>query len=119
DLPEALYVLGSAQLRAKHVDAAGRTADNLVRIAPALAFSHLLAGQVAIRRKQWKKAEDANRRALQIEPTQQVALNNLGVALQGQRRTKEALEIYRSEEHTSELQSRGHLVCRLLLEKKK
>src|SRR5690625_6689105 len=32
-----------------------------------------------------------------------------------------AREIYygkRSEEHTSELQSRGHLVCRLLLEKK-
>src|SRR5690554_7723897 len=27
--------------------------------------------------------------------------------------------IYRSEEHTSELQSRPHLVCRLLLEKKK
>src|SRR5439155_13821874 len=30
---------------------------------------------------------------------------------------KELLQ--RSEEHTSELQSRGHLVCRLLLEKKK
>src|SRR5256884_6580042 len=29
------------------------------------------------------------------------------------------LEPYRSEEHTSELQSRLHLVCRLLLEKKK
>src|SRR5690625_6597590 len=28
-------------------------------------------------------------------------------------------EARRSEEHTSELQSRGHLVCRLLLEKKK
>src|SRR5437870_10113926 len=28
-------------------------------------------------------------------------------------------EPWRSEEHTSELQSRGHLVCRLLLEKKK
>src|SRR5438445_6949092 len=27
--------------------------------------------------------------------------------------------IYRSEEHTSELQSRQYLVCRLLLEKKK
>src|SRR5690625_7181019 len=27
-------------------------------------------------------------------------------------------EATRSEEHTSELQSRGHLVCRLLLEKK-
>src|SRR5690625_6828873 len=28
------------------------------------------------------------------------------------------LEVVRSEEHTSELQSRGHLVCRLLLENK-
>src|SRR5690625_5464673 len=28
-------------------------------------------------------------------------------------------QYFRSEEHTSELQSRGHLVCRLLLEKKK
>src|SRR5690554_7049781 len=28
-------------------------------------------------------------------------------------------ELQRSEEHTSELQSRPHLVCRLLLEKKK
>src|SRR5215510_4723336 len=31
----------------------------------------------------------------------------------------QAREGGRSEEHTSELQSRGHLVCRLLLEKKK
>src|SRR5207253_3677907 len=30
-----------------------------------------------------------------------------------------AIAKQRSEEHTSELQSRGHLVCRLLLEKKK
>src|SRR5687768_18109803 len=29
------------------------------------------------------------------------------------------VEVFRSEEHTSELQSRLHLVCRLLLEKKK
>src|SRR3712207_6943156 len=32
---------------------------------------------------------------------------------------EEELEIPRSEEHTSELQSRQYLVCRLLLEKKK
>src|SRR2546429_3850617 len=30
-----------------------------------------------------------------------------------------AMRTHRSEEHTSELQSRLHLVCRLLLEKKK
>src|SRR5439155_22665236 len=37
-----------------------------------------------------------------------------GIPLRPQARPTE-----RSEEHTSELQSRGHLVCRLLLEKKK
>src|SRR5690625_2237676 len=31
----------------------------------------------------------------------------------------EPIDLSRSEEHTSELQSRGHLVCRLLLEQKK
>src|SRR5205823_13608718 len=37
----------------------------------------------------------------------------------GFRRGEEAFVIYRSEEHTSELQSLAYLVCRLLLEKKK
>src|SRR5437870_6137926 len=40
----------------------------------------------------------------------------------GERQLLDVFERYdepRSEEHTSELQSRGHLVCRLLLEKKK
>src|SRR5437660_6365040 len=37
---------------------------------------------------------------------------------QGRSSRREPQQI-RSEEHTSELQSRGHLVCRLLLEKKK
>src|SRR5690625_5334005 len=40
----------------------------------------------------------------------------LGVLLAS--RVLPALRSRRSEEHTSELQSRGHLVCRLLLEKK-
>src|SRR2546422_8505725 len=37
----------------------------------------------------------------------------------GGRRARPGLGNRRSEEHTSELQSRLHLVCRLLLEKKK
>jgi tetratricopeptide (TPR) repeat protein len=95
-LPSALYTLGSAQLRVKRTNDAEATAQNLLRIAPDWALSHLLRGQVAIRRKQWTGAEEANRRALQIEPTNHIALNNLGVALQGQGRTNEALEIYQS-----------------------
>src|SRR5207253_10727111 len=41
------------------------------------------------------------------------------VAVLLQHRPAPCAEGVRSEEHTSELQSRGHLVCRLLLEKKK
>src|SRR5690606_40136418 len=40
-------------------------------------------------------------------------LRSLGIA------APEDIDIERSEEHTSELQSRENLVCRLLLEKKK
>src|SRR5207253_8009358 len=39
--------------------------------------------------------------------------------LQSAPKTFKLVQALRSEEHTSELQSRGHLVCRLLLEKKK
>src|SRR3989442_3039233 len=40
-------------------------------------------------------------------------------ALRGDRDRLTRRGVARSEEHTSELQSRPHLVCRLLLEKKK
>src|SRR5690625_6779504 len=47
-----------------------------------------------------------------------ITLRDLSSINRWGRETTEALTS-RSEEHTSELQSRGHLVCRLLLEKKK
>src|SRR3712207_6982292 len=43
----------------------------------------------------------------------------VGVALRALGRSLVARDGMRSEEHTSELQSRQYLVCRLLLEKKK
>src|SRR3712207_7971379 len=49
----------------------------------------------------------AGRRCLDAEPVDLLAGDGLGTVLG------------RSEEHTSELQSRQYLVCRLLLEKKK
>src|SRR3712207_8487649 len=61
-----------------------------------------------------EKAENEQERRLDVEPTQ--------------RQRREPAEYlhavrdddqHRSEEHTSELQSRQYLVCRLLLEKKK
>src|SRR3712207_8768186 len=44
-------------------------------------------------------------------------LKNLNTCCHGDSSNRDV--IYRSEEHTSELQSRQYLVCRLLLEKKK
>src|SRR5690606_41199151 len=44
--------------------------------------------------------------------------NALTAALQAGRLGGAMLDVFRSEEHTSELQSRENLVCRLLLEKK-
>src|SRR3712207_7213375 len=44
---------------------------------------------------------------------------NARLAKEIRRRRKGASRVWRSEEHTSELQSRQYLVCRLLLEKKK
>src|SRR5207249_12124332 len=50
-----------------------------------------------------------------------VSTNGLGVVIGADRMTTPSpfVETVRSEEHTSELQSRFDLVCRLLLEKKK
>src|SRR5687768_18565167 len=70
-------------------------------------------------------------------PHQQLVLNDTGLVVRiripdrverllralladaEQHHAAEARKTLRSEEHTSELQSRLHLVCRLLLEKKK
>src|SRR2546422_3384479 len=51
---------------------------------------------------------------------EQYPMNVLGrMATGSTHHDRSALFVPRSEEHTSELQSRLHLVCRLLLEKKK
>src|SRR5699024_12606910 len=49
---------------------------------------------------------------------EELGMTNAHFASIGQYRDVESLNYYRSEEHTSELQSRFDLVCRLLLEKK-
>src|SRR5207253_6209073 len=71
--------------------------------------------------KEWSKALDECRLVLRRYPA------NIEVRIVMVRRQLENGDAkaarsefdQRSEEHTSELQSRGHLVCRLLLEKKK
>src|SRR5690625_6505988 len=75
--------------------------------------------EVYIERSDFK--EQANRRFFRLTLGKEVRLKSAYI-IKGESVVKDEdgniLEI-RSEEHTSELQSRGHLVCRLLLEKKK
>src|SRR2546422_5420352 len=70
------------------------------------------------------KAERYFARAIAVDPFDSHAHFKLGELYAKSGRNAEAVREYqaglmtRSEEHTSELQSRLHLVCRLLLEKK-
>src|SRR2546429_3820774 len=56
---------------------------------------------------------------LRVRRDDLLAVHAAGYGDRGQGRARRGAGEQRSEEHTSELQSRLHLVCRLLLEKKK
>src|SRR5690606_39858912 len=55
---------------------------------------------------------------VEVIKTAPLEMNNT-INVTGSILANESVELTRSEEHTSELQSRENLVCRLLLEKKK
>src|SRR5690554_1357589 len=83
-------------------------------------------GNAAYRSQDYEMAEKAFRAAAsnnEDKNTQSKHWHNVGNSQMQAKNYKAAVESYknalRSEEHTSELQSRPHLVCRLLLEKKK
>src|SRR2546422_10485702 len=63
------------------------------------------------RTTQWASTSSYSDKSRKIVPPQPISMSSLCAP-----RHK---SLMRSEEHTSELQSRLHLVCRLLLEKKK
>src|SRR3712207_7463105 len=65
-------------------------------------------------RKQWKQESGYHRRSL-VE----TGIFRLKTIFGGNLSARSEAAQDRSEEHTSELQSRQYLVCRLLLEKKK
>src|SRR5437660_9205006 len=68
-----------------------------------------------------KMRQEIQRRPLAGQNRRRVSshLDQLRTGLDKRPVRMQADDFDRSEEHTSELQSRGHLVCRLLLENKK
>src|SRR5690625_7959373 len=71
------------------------------------------ADQPEDRSRLWAARHQAYFAGLQLRPGAVSSTTDVCVPI------SELAQCVRSEEHTSELQSRGHLVCRLLLEKKK
>src|SRR5207302_8600892 len=95
-----------------------------LRLAPhdLLAVSGL--GSLELSRHRFRSALTLGLRARSLSPTTARNYGVIGDALVELGRYREAFAAFdrmaeRSEEHTSELQSRENLVCRLLLEKKK
>src|SRR2546430_5728466 len=66
-------------------------------------------------RSQWRRRTQSCRRDVEPGLSDIRQDRNLGL---WSRREQYAVDGFRSEEHTSELQSQSNLVCRLLLEKK-
>src|SRR5207253_6129971 len=115
------YLRGLAKIRRWTKDANSEALQlfcKAIELDPRLASAHGMAAWCYVLRKSrgWmtepaQESAEATRlagRAVHLGGDDSVALCMGGYA-----------QRYRSEEHTSELESRGHLVCRLLLEKKK
>src|SRR5690625_3903053 len=92
---------------------AGRLAELVGDNPTAIAADQVIRtmGWRRVAEREWGELSQTSREYLQAYAD--------GVNAYISKRPASKLALERSEEHTSELQSRGHLVCRLLLEKKK
>src|SRR2546430_2985315 len=88
----------------------------LARLRPGRGYGDFLANTKSAE-KAARQAEKHRARNVALRSRMRTAVRDVTTALVGG--NKEAAQSsYRSEEHTSELQSQSNLVCRLLLEKK-
>jgi tetratricopeptide (TPR) repeat protein len=109
--PDAMLALGEAQLANRQFEEAERCADRVIVLDPASSDGHYLLGRISLQRKDWKEAEAHCREALRIEPRNWIVMNNLGVALQGQGRHKDAVAAF---ENAAKMNPKAELVRRNL-----
>jgi len=74
---EALLKLGQVQVAAGHVDQAIATYQQSVKDNPADARFYVLAGEMLESKQQWQEAKDMYQKALQVQPDNALAKNNL------------------------------------------
>jgi tetratricopeptide (TPR) repeat protein len=88
---DSYLMLGEAHLAAGNLHEAGLAADRARSLAPHQTAPHVLASVVALRGHRWSEAEGHARAALAADPENTAALNNLGVALRGLGKRREAV----------------------------
>lgn len=94
DDPQSWWVLTRAELVRKRTRKAWAAATRVAELAPASTLGHQARGLVLIHRRRWKQAEAEYRQGLAISPNHPGLLNNLGKAIAGQGRPKEASEFF-------------------------
>ena len=94
--PFAYCMLADAELCAGNLRPAGGAARRAVELAPESVDTSITTSQVALEARDWLTAEAAARRALAIDPESYAALNNLGAALDGAGRRREAAAAFAS-----------------------
>jgi tetratricopeptide (TPR) repeat protein len=94
DLPEAHLMMASVLASLNRLQEAVTEADKVIALAPNRTMGYVERSRLAIRFRDWDGTMSWARKALEIDPNNWAALNNLAVGLQGVGRKAEALELY-------------------------
>ncbi|MDP9386694.1 MAG: tetratricopeptide repeat protein [Actinomycetota bacterium] len=94
-------VLAESATDAGQLDKAETAAAHAVRLAPRDIAGHNALGLVDLRRQRWVDAERHFREALGCEPDNAEVLNNMGAALAGQGRHREAVHYFASSSRSN------------------
>src|SRR5438045_5397898 len=89
---------------------------------PGNALARINVGYICLKKEIFGEAIEHLSKAIRLDNDKKATLYAhfyLGLVYLRREMYEDAETFFRSEEHTSELQSLRHLVCRLLLEKKK
>jgi Flp pilus assembly protein TadD len=94
DSPAPYATLSESLLRQGKHREAEEIAIRLLELFPGELSGHMMMGCVAGAQRRWAEAESHSRAVLQIDPTNWMGLNNLGVSLSAQGKKDEALEVF-------------------------
>ena len=97
--PQAPVLVGQAwqYLQSKHYHQAINLADSAVALSPGLADAHFVRGRVLFELNQFAASATAYSRVLELDPAYPGAHHNLGNALFGQQRYRDAVAHFRAE----------------------